>query len=700
MLKTSTFYLRLTHVLEQILVSRGHIRKLIAGARRRVDTSHVIVAQPISPFSYMSYHNKANSSELRHHGNSYVLFFMADIISTQNTQEPKSESRSKLIQHAVRCLTTERSTSVCVRRDHVKRVWQQLHECGKANKYFNEDEQRKIKRDIRRWERFHDSRVQKRTPSDLRVCYLGGGNPELENVIEVLVANGVLCQNVWSIEKDSETLKNAWNAIKNSHLRNVRLFKADIFTFLKDFPEQFDIIYFDARGSLPATKENTLKVIGYVFLYDKLTSPGALITNFSLPTQDTQQDNSASSQPVYVDKEREMIDFLVKEYMKYRLCNILREDTLAETNAGYPSERRDEDNYGDYVTFQVIDSAYLFIPTQRMLASEGKSLWAQIFNEKKHFLQEINSYSASTEEECKQELMALLKKLKVDEEVHSSNNLFSNLKRMAETFLEKSNHSYCKVWIDEIFPDWKSEPSLQKEKITTMLLTPLLFSPPFHSKRFCIDDFVSKCLGPLFNADDDERFPSCCDVATQEQATCLVAGLVYGQMAYPSFPVVDKLFRLSYTAKKRQMFADVFIFDKCRYLYEQFPTVDCANFAIDEPRQQIVFRMVVDGLRKHLGRICSEDLYKFCNVASKDAITKGGVSFPNSERNIPERQKIEDILLKEKQTQVDILISLVTFSTTKILSFFLIKILTSFSPISFKIFIRFLKDLNKVFERS
>ena len=97
--------------------------------------------------------------------------------------------------------------------------------------------------------------------------------------------------------------------------------------------------------------------------------------------------------------------------------------------------------------------------------------------------------------------------------------------------------------------------------------------------------------------------------------------------------------------------------------YEQLPTVDCAHFAIDEPRQQIVFRMVVDGLRKHLGGICSEDLYKFCNVASKDAITEGGVSFPNSERSIPERQKIEDILLKEKQTQVVILLRLVTFTT-------------------------------------
>ena len=96
------------------------------------------------------------------------------------------------------------------------------------------------------------------------------------------------------------------------------------------------------------------------------------------------------------------------------------------------------------------------------------------------------------------------------------------------------------------------------------------------------------------------------------------------------------------------MFADVFVFDKCRYLYEQFPTVDCAGFAVFEPKQQIVFRMVVDGLRKHLGGICCEDLFHYCHVASINEIVEGGVSFPNSHRGIPDRLEVKYILLKEK----------------------------------------------------
>ena len=578
-------------------------------------------------------------------------------------QESKKESRSKLIEHAVRCLTTERSTSVCVKRDHVARVWEQLRESGKADEYFTEEERQEIETEIDQWERFHDSQVQRRKPSDLRVCYVGGDDQI--NDLEVLLANGVLSQNVWAIEKDSEALEETWEAIKNSQFRNVRLCKGDILTFLKDFQEQFDIIYFDANGTLPEAKQNTLKVIGYVFLYDKLTSPGALITNFSFPSQDTQQENSASSQ--HIGKEREMINFLVEEYMKYRLCNVFREDTSPEDNAEYLSKRTDEDNYGDYVSFQVIDSAYLFIPSQRMLSSKWKSLWGQIFNDKQDFLQAMNSCFSSkvesatkgtneksTETRRNQELMESWIELEKKYKVHARNSLFFYLRRMAETFLEKSNSCF-EAWAAEIFPDRKLEPASPREKIPSMLLTPLLFSSPFHVIQFCNDDFVSECLLPLLKADVDKRFPSCCDVATPEQATCLLAGFLYGQMAYPSFPVMDKLFRLRYTAKKRLMFADVFVFDKCRYLYEQLPSVDCVCFA--EPKQQIVFRMVVDGLRKHLGGIFSKDLFKFCNVASRDAITEGGVSFPNSERSIPERQKIEDILLKEKQTQVDILLS-------------------------------------------
>lgn len=563
-------------------------------------------------------------------------------------QEAKRECRRMVIEHAVKCLTTERKTSACVRRDHVKRVWQQLHESGEAQGFFTSEEREEISKEITGWERFHDSQIQERKPSDLRVCFLGGDNPI--NDLEVLVENDVLCQNVWAIEKDDKTLEKAWKAINRSDLRNVRLFKGDILTFLKDFEGQFDIIYYDACGSLPAKQQNTLKVIGYVFLYDKLSSPGALITNFSFPPRQPEKPEDAANARAF-DEDRNNINFLTRNYLTYRLLNTSRDDNDPEYNENFLNERTDEENYSDYVTYQVIDSAYLFVPALRMLLSAKKSLWDQIFVSRDNFLKEMESYfvadNGSTEltetfDDPKLRCKFFAEKSYVQ---NIGRSILSSLQEeKTKSSLEKKKtkklNPFCKAWVNEIFPDWKVSP-LKKFDISLPMLAPMLFSCDDFILRFSNFDFQQKCLGPLAMAVDFERgkFPSCCDPATHSTTSCLVAGLLYGQLAHPSSPVLNKLLRLHYTAKERQMFTDVFIFDKCRYIYEQFPTVDCACFAIVEPKQQMVFRMAVDGLRKHLRAIC-EDVFQFCNVASINQVTEGGVSFPDSWLSFPKRKMV------------------------------------------------------------
>ena len=573
-------------------------------------------------------------------------------------QETKRECRRMVIEHGVKCLTTERKTSACVQRDHVKWVWQQLHETGEAQRFFSSEEREEISKDITGWERFHDSQIQERKPSDLRVCYLGGDNPI--NDLEVLVKNGVLCQNVWAIEKDDKTLEKAWKAINCSDLRNVRLFKGDILTFLKDFEGQFDIIYYDACGSLPADIQKTLKVIGYVFLYDKLSSPGALITNFLFPPRQPEKPEDDANAQAF-DEERNNINLLTRKYLTYRLVNTLRDDNYPEYNEKFLNERTDEENYSDYVTYQVIDSAYLFVPALRMLLSEKKSLWDQIFVSRDSFLKEMESYFVADngsietvgnrfdDPKVRCKFFAELSYLQnigrsilssLQEEKTKGSSEEEKTKSSLQKKKKKKLNPFCKAWVNEIFPDWKLSP-LKKLDISLPMLAPMLFSCDDFILRFSNSVFQQKCLGPLAMAVDNEhgKFPSCCDAATYSATSCLVAGLLYGQLAYPSFPVLNKLLRLNYTAKQRQMFTDVFIFDKCRYVYEQFPTVDCACFAIFEPKQQMVFQMAVDGLRKHLIAIC-QDVFQFCNVASVNPMSEGGVSFPDSHLSFPPRKMV------------------------------------------------------------
>ena len=257
---------------------------------------------------------------------------------------------------------------------------------------FTAEKREEIDKGITEWEKFHDSRLQTRKPSDLRVCYLAGDNPI--NDLEVFVKNGILCQNVWAIEKDAKTLDKACENISQSAMKNVQLFKGDFLACMKDLEEQFDIIYFDACGTLPSVKQNTLKAIGYVFLEDKLASPGALITNFSFPPVPTVPTNSAkqwedeqetfliqshltvimesvdtfneSIKPKDQD-ERENLRHLIETYLEYRLENTRYPKNLYD-NAS------DEEKYSDYVTFQVIDLAYLFTPVFRMLGRPGSNI--------------------------------------------------------------------------------------------------------------------------------------------------------------------------------------------------------------------------------------------------------------------------------------------------------------------------------------
>ena len=419
---------------------------------------------------------------------------------------------------------------------------------------------------------------------------------------------------MWAIEKDPETLKKAFERIKSSNMRNVRLFKGDILDFIKFHPEKFDIIYFDACGTLPSAKQNTLKVIGYVFLYNKLTSPGALITNFSFP-------------PVRVKKERHRIKTVCEEYLKYRLMNSIAGSTVDE-NAAILSKMTVEDIYSDYITHQVIDSAYLYIPAYRMLStSSGKSnpLWDQIFVSKKDFLKEMKIYHTAS---SRNSVSSRALKAVYDN---------SYLRKIGSTMKESTNF-LCKAWVNEVFPDWESS-GLKDQDMSSMLLTPLLSHNEQFICTFANEEFQAMGIKPIFEFLDPDklggRTVSICEVPDPFTATRLVGGLLYGQMAFPSFPVVEKLLRLRYTAKKRQMFADVFIFDKCRYIFEQFPSVDYAYFPLIEPKQRMVLQIALDGMRMQLKTISYND---FWNVADLDV---------NFFHEIPQREKIEPSLLSK-----------------------------------------------------
>lgn len=617
---------------------------------------------------------------------------------SQYDQIEKKVCRSQVIEHAIKCLTTERDTSVCVQRDHVVNVWKELYKTGEARRYFSGEQRVGIASEIKNWKLLHESRVGIKKPSDLRVCYLAGDNPA--NDLEVLIENGVLAQNVWAIEKDKDSYEKGKDIVNgNEDLGNVHLLNEDIQSFLINSPEKFDIIFYDVCGPLPSTRQKTLKFIGYVFLYNKLTSPGALITNFSFPHEQpaempeqpvaaeqpiqmpeqpletplaveqlvdmpeqpiaAEQSEEMPEQPVAIHqqskqpvkhrqkqsaviKERIERSFLSRVYLKPRLLDTPvfqngSESTL-DKNAAILSKMTDEDVYSDYITYQVIDSAYLYIPAFKMLTSSAKGsskpqpLWERAYAKSSaDFLEEVKLYDTQNPSWPLYDTV-----------------IKSFLQLIGTTMKQESkNNLLCKIWVNEIYPDWRNSCSLlqKHEDIASMLVTYHLSCSGQFIKKFANEEFQAslekikeKCVcGPL-----GDTIASFYDVPDPDSAIRLVGGLAYGQLAYPSFPVVSKLLRLRYTAKERQMFSDVFIFDQCRYIFDQFPSAHGALTLFTlRPEKRMVLQMALDGMRVQLKAISNKD---FWNIA---------VLHDDSFHNIPRRQKVhaDNYTLKRLRTR-------------------------------------------------
>ena len=563
---------------------------------------------------------------------------MASESSSVHNQESQNPARPTVIEHAVRCLTKERSTSCCVQREYVKDYWDYVSET------FPYEQKQRMENEVHEWERFHDSQIQTRKASDLRVCYLGSRVSDLVNDLQLFIENGVLCWNVWVVVKDSESLRKVGKTLSESKLRNVKLREDDFLSFLKDFEGKFDIIYFDPCASL--AKENTLKVIGYVFYYNRLTSPGALITTFSFPplNQPVEHVHDEENIPKKLAHENETEEkgrrkkeqegkaakFRLERYLKYR---------APQFDAKSLSERINEEKYGDYITYQVIDSAFLFVPVERMLLSTKQRVWAEIFDNTRDILEEIllpnlediaKGTGKAAEEQSEAQEKPTTNMTVWDHAAGESHlqNICSVLKSA------EASSSLGKTWVDEIFPNRRNS-CLQKYDISLLLLTPLLFSSHEFISNYSKSQFKSTCLDPI-----SQCFPECSKSGSLCSKVhipgpctgCLVANLLYGQLANPSFPVMNKLLRLRYTSKCNKIFSDVFIFDKCEYVYDQFPTVEGACHSISEPTLQMVYRIALDGLRKHLASV-STSLFQFC-----DQICNGDLCSPDDLLCLPKRQ--------------------------------------------------------------
>ena len=438
---------------------------------------------------------------------------------------------------------------------------------------------------IDRWEAFYDSIAQKRTAKNLKVAYLCGAHPE--NDLHVFCSAGILPENIWAFESDSDVHNKAVAAALASELPFIKIINGGIDTFLDASPMRFDIMYLDFCGPLPSrnNKQKTLLAISRVLAHHALNSPGALITNVSLPTQ---AGDAAG---------RSLIAKLVACYLYPK--EFLEGDGDAAPE-GPISEGYDfdewlsivtanlENYYGQFVTRVLMDHASFISPYNRfpkngriysnffrkISESDRKTLVNSVF----HFVDTDEGGGGDVIADAGQysvlwAFAALDKKTNAkDQNYPQWINLDSDFSAFAEIFLSQLRTDCQK---DELISN-------------TCELT-------FSMLADGGSGYLAEPLAKVVEQHDLRDYYQFCDFVLSHQ----IVELLFRQIAVPYHVNVEMTRRWRYQAKDTPMFMDMTILDECRYLYDWMPTTEMVSAGFSNIERQLAYRFVLDGVSKH-----------------------------------------------------------------------------------------------------
>jgi len=484
-------------------------------------------------------------------------------------QNNKNYVRHKVLSHAVEALTVDRQQACCVSRKYVRKVVDYFLQ-------FDEDEpSRKEVEEIRpdfysSWESLHDSVIGYKRPSDLSVCYLSG--PQPENDFNELISLGVLPQNIWAFENDKETYLKAVDSYNTIDFPQPKIIKMSIEQFFKHSPKKFDIVYIDACGAV-VSSQHALRSVATLFYYQRLNSPGVLVTNFSKPdvTKQSIRDNFTEVIALYM---------VFKEYPNANIAES-NENLIIDhyENIYKRVQVMFDDYYGDFITCILSDLASIIIPLQRFGEIAGYS---------NLFTKEEMEYSMSPND------------------LKSINNIKNNSIGkwiLTMDYIKKKcygNFNFSLSIYDLIGIDGNWEKLIKGIKYFTAL-----------KNGYFGDNSKVALMGNFF--DSKQNLYQFLDLPSAS----LFYDVVINQLTYPLHSNSDKCQSYKYCAKSTDMFTDLIVYDECRYLYEWLPAIHQIENAMKNKSWQYIFRFALDGLVKQRINYNNEFFFQG-SVISKD----------------------------------------------------------------------------------
>lgn len=498
----------------------------------------------------------------------------------------KKKARRTVIESAIAALTQRRTESTLARRSYVREVKEHIISGGNP---FDVKEAKKLSdKTISRWEYFYDSIIQSKTPSNLKVAYLSGPNPE--NDLRVFCEAGVLPENIWAFESESTTYSEAVAAALDSEFPFIKLVNGGLDAFVEASPQRFDIIYLDFCGPLPNRnrKQKTLAALTRVLAQHSLNSPGVLITNFSLPTE--AQDPTG----------RALLAKLVACYL-YPKKFLESKDSASNFVEGPLAHGLDplewhlavtadlDYYYGQFITRLLMDHASLISPYNRF--PKHNSLFGKFFDikDKTSLKQILNSLFHFSDDEDAD-----------GGDVIVDSGQYPILWTLAA--LDKGINNKDKNYPQFVFEDeefarfadgFLSQLDIAGNK--SDLLDSFILLSYLLSEGRGQEAFLSDRIRNLYEKHDFREFYQFCDLVLFHQTI----ESLFRQVATPYQVNVKETKRWSYQAKDTPMFMDMIVLDECRYLYDWMPTTDMFSEAFENLERQLAYRFALDGIAKH-----------------------------------------------------------------------------------------------------
>ncbi len=482
-------------------------------------------------------------------------------------QDIKQKIREIIFYNAVKTLTTDRKTSYIVSENYINECFDYMKKCNDRAYNFCY-EQYYDKNLMEFWQKFYSSFYTKKTANDLNVVYLCG--PEPTNDFKELVKLGVHPQNIWAFESNIKEYNKALLELKRNY-PYLKIHNGNIQEFFKSTPKKFDIVYIDACGPLPSTESNTLSIISALFKYQRLNSPGVLLSNFCCPDFSCQNikneytnliGNYLLSKDIIEDKNN---DFHLDENGISDSVTLIKK--IIEPNLEF--------QYSAFITRLLFDIPSYIVPWCRLACSEN--LWKKLFNNK------LCNYIKQQYPEKKGNKIEDFYKYVI-------NNFYLIKNTQGWDYILSSENKLSKKFYAQLYSDPLNDAKKLKEVIYSFyLLTQFYDNNDYNYEELLTPNL--KIAMYMF----DSLFQGC-DVPNAS----IGFSLLTGQYSYPMHYNLNKCKRWQYKAKQTTMYTDLIVFDECRYIYEWMPTFDLfGESLLQNKNYSLILQLMIDALSKN-----------------------------------------------------------------------------------------------------